>query len=246
LSDIISLEYVWEYLFSAPFARGAAMTIVISIVSLIGGMAVGLILALLQESRLGVLRAFTILYLWIFRGTPLLLQLVFAFNVLPSFGIVLSGFTCAIITLSLNEGAYMGEIMRSGIRAVGQGQRMAGRAHGMRDWQVLRWIVLPQAVRIIIPPVGNQFIGMLKMSALVSVISVHDLLMIASQTAAASFRYLEAFTAATIYYLALTSLFMLGQAVLENALKRQGKASIPWWRGWPKKLIAASNAGGVR
>ena len=119
-----------------------------------------------------------IFYLWLFRGTPVLLQLVFAFNVLPAFGIVLPGFACAVLALGLNEGAYMAEIMRSGIRAVGPGQRLAARALGLEDSQVMRWVVLPQALRIVIPPIGNQFIGMLKLSALVSVIGVQELLLV--------------------------------------------------------------------
>ena len=243
---MMSYEYFWTYLTSPLFLRGAVMTLVISVLSLAGGMLTGLVLALAHDLRLRFVRVLTVTYLWLFRGTPLLLQLVFVFNVFPSFGIVLSGFTCAVLTLSLNEGAYMAEIMRSGIRAVGSGQRLAGRAHGMREWQIMRWVVLPQAVRIIIPPVGNQFIGMLKMSALVSVISVQELLMVASQTASANFRYLEALAAAGIYYLALTTVFMAGQAVIEATMQRRGKTSGPWWSGWGRLLLATSDFGGVR
>jgi polar amino acid transport system permease protein len=93
----------------------------------------------------------------------------------------------------------------------------------MREWQVMRWIVLPQAMRIIIPPIGNQFIGMLKLSALVSVIAVEELLLVANQTASANFRYLEALTAAGIYYLGMTTVFMLVQFGIENAMRRRGR-----------------------
>jgi polar amino acid transport system permease protein len=160
-------------------------------------------------------------YLWLFRGTPVLLQIVFAFNVLPSFGIVLPGYACAILALGLNEGAYMAEIIRAGIRAVGQDQRDAAQALGLRDGQTMRLIVLPQAFRIVIPPIGNQFIGMLKLSALVSVIGVHELLLVADQSASSNFRYLEALSAAGIYYLALTTLFMAVQSRIERALSRE-------------------------
>lgn len=216
-------ELILRYLTSARFFNAALMTLLISLVSLFWGMVAGLVVALLQEARLGLLRGLAVVYLWLFRGTPVLFQLLFVFNVLPAFGITLSGFTCAVLALALNEGAYMAEIMRSGIRAVGRGQRSAARALGMQEWQVMRWIVLPQAARIIIPPIGNQFIGMLKLSALVSVIAVEELLLIANQTASSNFRYLEALSAAGIYYLGMTTLFMLVQAGIEGAMRRRGR-----------------------
>jgi len=123
--------------------------------------------------------------------------------------------------IGLNEGAYMAEIMRSGILAVGQDQRDAARALGLREGQIMRLVVLPQAFRIIIPPIGNQFIGMLKLSALVSVIGVRELLLVADQSASYNFRYLEALSAAAIYYLALTNLFMAVQSRIERALLRE-------------------------
>ncbi|HWK43815.1 MAG TPA: amino acid ABC transporter permease [Stellaceae bacterium] len=216
-----SLSLTLDYVVSARFFEAGLMTLLISLVSLAAGMAVGLVLALLQEARLRSLRVLATLYLWLFRGTPVLFQLIFVFNVLPSFGIVLPGFTCAVLALALNEGAYMAEIMRSGIRAVGRGQRQAARALGMTDLQVMRYVVLPQALRIVVPPIGNQFIGMLKLSALVSVIAVQELLLVAGQTASANFRYVEALSAAGIYYLAMTTLLMLGQAALERALGKR-------------------------
>lgn len=218
-----SPELILRYLSSERFLHAAWMTLAISLCSLAGGMAAGLVVALLQEARLAALRWIAVLYLWLFRGTPVLFQLIFVFNVLPGFGIVISGFGCAVLALSLNEGAYMAEIMRSGIRAVGFGQRQAARALGMREAQVMRWVVLPQAMRIIVPPIGNQFIGMLKLSALVSVIAVEELLLVANQAAAANFRYLEALSAAGIYYLGLTTIFMALQALLESALRRRGR-----------------------
>ncbi len=205
------------------FLRGAGMTLLITVVSLLIGMAVGLILALAQGSRYRGARWFGLLYLWLFRGTPVLFQLIFVFNVLPVFGILLSGFASAVLALGLNEGAYMAEIMRSGIQAISRGQRTAARALGMTEWQVMRHVVLPQAFRIIIPPIGNQFIGMLKLSALVSVIAVQDLLLVANQTASANFRYLQALGAAGIYYLLLTTLFMTVQGRIERWANRRGR-----------------------
>jgi polar amino acid transport system permease protein len=210
-----------QYLLSVDFFRGAVMTFALSIASLATGMAVGLVLAVGQEVPLRLVRSLVVFYLWLFRGTPVLLQLVFAFNVLPAFGILLPGFACAVLALGLNEGAYMAEIMRSGIRAVGPGQRLAARALGLEEGQVMRWVVLPQALRIIIPPIGNQFIGMLKLSALVSVIGVQELLLVADQTASGNFRYIETLTAAGMYYLALTTVFMAIQSVIERSFRRR-------------------------
>ena len=101
---------------------------------------------------------------------------MFAFYVLPSLGIVLSRFTCAVLALGLNEGAYVAEIIRAGLRGVGENQREAARALGLKPWYAMRFVVLPQAFRIIIPPIGNQFISMLKLTALVEVIGVQELL----------------------------------------------------------------------
>ena len=242
---MLSVELVLAYLSSARFATAAGMTLLVSVCSLAGGIAGGLVLALGQESRFGACRALTVAYLWLFRGTPVLFQLIFTFNVLPSFGIVLSGFACAVLALSLNEGAYMAEIMRSGIRAVGPGQREAARALGMTEWRVMRSVVLPQAVRIVVPPIGNQFIGMLKLSALVSVVAVEELLLVANQTASSNFRYLEALSAAGIYYLALTTLFMAAQAVLERRLARRNRAAPR--QGWTQWMLGATaDAGRVR
>jgi polar amino acid transport system permease protein len=210
-----------RYLLSLDYASAAFNTLWLSLASLIVGLLVGLLLAITREAKVAPLGTIVGFYLWLFRGTPVLLQIVFAFNVLPSFGVVLSGYACAILALGLNEGAYMAEIMRSGISAVGDDQRQAGRALGLRERHIMRLIVLPQALRIIIPPIGNQFIGMLKLSALVSVIGVHELLLVADQSASANFRYLEALSAAGVYYLALTTLFMALQGRLERALGPQ-------------------------
>ncbi len=214
----MSLDLVWQYLISAAFFQGAVMTLMLTVCSLFFGIITGLVLALLQEARLRACRALAFFYLWLFRGTPVLFQIIFVYNVLPTFGLRFSAFTCAILALSLNEGAYMAEILRSGLQAVRGGQRTAGMALGMTRGQIMRKIVLPQAARIVLPPMGNQMISMLKSSALVSVIAVQELLLIANQTASASFRYFEALCAAGLYYLALTTLFMIGQAWLERRL----------------------------
>jgi polar amino acid transport system permease protein len=214
----MSLELVFEYLVSPVFVRGALMTLLLTVCSLLFGVAIGLLIALLQESRSRAGHVATLFYLWLFRGTPVLFQIIFIYNVLPSFGIRLSAFVSAVLALSLNEGAYMAEILRSGLQAVKRGQRIAGLALGMTGAQVMRKVVVPQAARIVLPPIGNQMIGMLKLSALVSVIAVEELLLVANQIASANFRYFEALTAAGIYYLAMTTAFMALQLLLERSL----------------------------
>ena len=219
------LQKTLEYLVSAAFFRGALMTLILTIISILLGILVGLALGLMQQGRIKILQKFALSYLWLIRGTPVLFQLIFVFNVLPTLGLLFSGFTCAVLALSLNEGAYEAEIMRSGIQAISKGQRVAARALGLKEWQVMRYVVLPQALRIIIPPVGNQFIGMLKLSALVSVIAVEDLLLVANQAASASFRYVETLSAAGIYYLSMTTIFMFFQKRIEDWAKRRKRPS---------------------
>lgn len=215
----MSLELVLQYLVSPTFVHGAAMTLLITISSLVFGLLAGFLLALLNQVKFAPVKWLALFYLWLFRGTPVLFQIIFIYNVLPSFGIRLSAFASGVIALSLNEGAYMAEIIRSGFQAIKSGQRTAGMALGMTKLMVLRHVVMPQAARIMLPPIGNQTIGMLKTSALVSVIAVEELLLVANQTASATFRYFEALSAAGIYYLALTTVFMAGQYWMERALE---------------------------
>jgi polar amino acid transport system permease protein len=207
-------------LFGYDLANAALVTLWVSITSMALGSAIGLALALMQQCRFRPLRYLAWSYLWLFRGTPVLLQIIFAFNVLPGFGVILSGPVCAVLALGLHEAAYMAEIFRSGLGAVSAGQRDAARALGMSEWRVMRLVVLPQALRMVIPPIGNQFIGLLKLSALISVIGVRELLLAAEQSASATFRYLEALSAAGVYYLAFTSVLMALQHVLERRFGR--------------------------
>jgi polar amino acid transport system permease protein len=234
---------VVEYFVSPRFVWGASLTLWITVVSLFFGIQVGLLIALLQESKNRYLNALAVGYLWLFRGTPALFQIIFVFNVLPQFGITLSNFWSGVVALAMNEGAYMAEIVRSGLQAVGRGQRTAARALGMKEWQVMRSVVLPQALRIIIPPTGNQFIGMLKLSALVSAVAVEELLLVANQAASANFRYLEALSAAGLYYLLFTTLFMLIQARVEDWARgsrgRRGKKASLF-----ERMIGATGDGG--
>ncbi|KAA5606598.1 amino acid ABC transporter permease [Roseospira marina] len=233
-----SPDLILDYLVSASFLHAAGMTLMITLVSMAWGMLIGLLIALGQEWNRPGLNVLIVAYLWLFRGTPVLFQIIFIFNVLPAMGILFSGFTSAVLALALNEAAYIAEIFRSGIEAVGKGQRTAGRSLGMKNWQVMRHIVLPQALRTVIPPIGNQFLGMLKLSALVSVIGVEDLLLTANQTASANFRYFEALTAAGVFYLAMTTLFMFGQSWLERKVNpRRGNAGATKGKSLTQRLL---------
>src|SRR6516164_3490805 len=127
----MSLALMFQYLVSPEYVRGAMMTLLLTICSLFFGILVGLVIALVQEGGTRIGRIATLAYLWVFRGTPVLFQIIFIYNVLPSFGIRLSAFVSAVLALSLNEGAYMAEILRSGLQAVRKGQRVAGLALGM-------------------------------------------------------------------------------------------------------------------
>jgi len=214
----MSLDLVLQYLVSPAFLHGAVMTLLITVSALACGLLAGFVIAVLNQIRFVPIQWLVTFYLWLFRGTPVLFQIIFIYNVLPSFGIRLTAFASGVIALSLNESAYMAEIIRSGLTAIKRGQRTAGLALGMTKRMVMRYIVLPQAARVMLPPIGNQTVGMLKTSALVSVIAVEELLLIANQTASATFRYFEALSAAGIHYLALTTIFMAGQYWMERAL----------------------------
>lgn len=211
----------WEALTSEPYRKGALLALELTLVSLAAASVLGFFLALGRSSRLPAVRALVFFYNWIFRATPTLLQLLFIWNALPQLWPVFSGswfkpFLAAFIALSLNEAAYMSEIIRAGLLSVDPGQELAGRALGMTRPRILRRIIVPQAIRIIIPPTGNEFITLLKLTSLAFVISLHELLTSAQVRASADFRYLEAYSAAVVYYLAIVSVLMVLQAYLER------------------------------
>lgn len=198
---------VFDYVFSTTFFEAAWVTLYLTVVSMVLGIVGGLLLALMKTGRVAPTRWIADFYIWLFRGTPVLLQLIFVFNVLPSFGLTLAPITCAVLALSLNEAAYMAEIIRGGLLGVDKGQRVAAHMLGLSPVQSLRYVILPQTARLILPPTGNQLIGMLKTSALASVVAVSDLLLTAQRQAAGNFDYIGSLTAAAIYYLILTTAF---------------------------------------
>lgn len=195
--------------------KGAWATVWLSTVAMAFGIALGFIAALMKMSRYQAVSAVARFYIWLFRGTPLLIQLVIIYSGLPQFGIRLNVIESALLGLALHEGAYFAEIVRAGILSVDKGQRDAARALGMTHFKMMRIVILPQATRIIIPPLGNQFLGMLKTSSLASVISMEELLRHAQELAQIQFRVLEVYSVAAIYYLAMTSVWGLVQRRIE-------------------------------
>ncbi len=211
----------WEALTSTPYWKGAILAFELTVVSLAAATAIGFFLALGRGSRSAWVRGVVFFYNWVFRATPTLLQLIFIWYALPQLWPAFAGswfkpFLAAFIALSLNEAAYMSEIIRAGLLAVDPGQELAGRALGMSRARILRRVVVPQAVRIVIPPTGNEFITLLKLTSLASVISPHELLTASQERATADFRYPEAYSAALVYYLGIVSILMLLQAELER------------------------------
>ena len=167
------------------------------------------------------MRGFVFFYTWIFRATPTLLQLLFIWDALPEMSHVFAEgwftpFLAASIALSLNEAAYMAEIIRSGLLSVDPGQELAGRALGMSRRRILRRVIVPQAVRIVIPPMGNEFITLLKLTSLATVISVTELLTASQNFYSTNFSSQEAFSAAALYYLFIVSILMFFQSRLEK------------------------------
>lgn len=200
-------------------AGGVGMTILLAALSITLASVLALFGALGRLSKFPPAYALATFYISLIRGTPLLLQIVFFFLALPQLGILLSGFTAGVLALGLNYGAYMTEIFRAGIEAVGRGQREAALALGMSNRQILRLIVLPQALRIVIPPVGNDFIAMLKDTALVSVTGfVHETLWRAQKVGRANFKSLEALLVAAIFYWIITIIFSAIQSRIEARL----------------------------
>jgi polar amino acid transport system permease protein len=161
-------------------------------------------------------------YIWLFRGTPLLVQLIAIYTALPLFGIKFTVIEAALLGLALNEAAYLAEIIRAGIEAVPEGQTRAARALGMTERQIMRYIVMPQAFKVIIPPLGNSVNGLLKTTSVTSVISVEELLRRTQVLIQERFMVLELFAVAAIYYLFLTTLWDFFQNHIEKRLGQAG------------------------
>lgn len=198
------------------FLQGAALTLFLSVCSIIVSVLLGFLAALARLSSSAVAFGIATFYASFFRGTPLLIQILLIYLGLPQIGLVPGAITAGILALSLNYGAYLSEIFRAGILGVARGQREAALALGMRRSVIFWRIVLPQAMRTILPPTTNQFISMLKDSSLVSVMGVWEIMFLAQSYGRSSYRYIELLTTAAVIYWLLSIGLELIQARLER------------------------------
>jgi His/Glu/Gln/Arg/opine family amino acid ABC transporter permease subunit len=187
-----------------PLLAGLMMTVALTLVVIILSLVCALLVALAGMSRFAPLRWVIKTYIEIIRGTPLLLQLVYIYYVLPEIGIRLASFTAGAIALTLNYSAYLSEVYRGGIQAISAGQHDAAAALGMTRTLAMRRIILPQAIRIIIPTLGNYFIGLFKDTALCSVVSIQEVLFTAQIIAANNFQYFTLYTVVGLMYFAVS------------------------------------------
>jgi polar amino acid transport system permease protein len=231
---------VGDRIFDHTVLQGVWHTLLISICSMAMGLVLGVLFAVMRLSRNPVTGAVAWLYIWFFRGTPVYVQLLMWFNLSLIFPVinlmplyknntvaVITPFVAALLGLGLNEGAYMAEIVRAGIQSVDEGQTEAAHALGMTSVQTMRRIVLPQAMRVIIPPTGNEFINMLKTSSLVSVVQYTELLRATSNIGSDTTAVMELYFVASIWYLVLTSVFSVGQFYLERRYARGSLRTLP-------------------
>lgn len=186
--------------FLPTLLQGAWVTIMVSIAAYVLALIGGLVFGMARMARFWPIRAIATAYVQFIRGTPLLLQLFFIYYVLPYGGIVLTPFASGVLGLTINYSAYMAEVFRSGIQAIPRGQWEAARSLGMPRRLLMRRIILPQAVRIVIPAIGNFFVSIFKDSALVSVITMRDLMFSGELLASATFKHFEIFTLVAIIY----------------------------------------------
>jgi polar amino acid transport system permease protein len=203
---------------------GVLVTAALTVVGLLGGFVLGLVIALLRSTPSTIVQRLARGYIWFFRGTPLLIQMVMIYSGLPQVGIRFGVLTSVVVALVLNEAAYMAEIIRGGFLAVPPGQRDAAKALGLSPWLALNKVLLPQATRIILPALGNQVNGLLKATSIASVISMEELMRRSEMIMQVKFDVLEVFAAAAVYYLVLTTLWDQVQHRLERRFDRADRA----------------------
>ena len=231
-------DTVGQFFTSSSILDGLRVTIELTVIAMVIGILIGVILAVMRLSANPLVAGASGLYIWFFRGTPLLVQLLFWNNIsalYPKIAIgipfgpdffhananeLITPFVAAVLGLGLNEGAYMAEIVRAGIISVDEGQTEAAHALGMTRLQTMRRIVLPQAMRVIIPPTGNETISMLKNTALVSVIAYTDLLYASQLIYAQNYKTIPLLIVASLWYLIVTSLLSIGQYYIERRFGR--------------------------
>jgi polar amino acid transport system permease protein len=228
-------SFFWNHLIHPPsvFLQGLWTTVYLAVISQTLATILGLLLALARRSKIVPLRAVTWLYTWIFRGTPLLVQLVmiyyglaavglYRFSNISVVGFVIPGVVqAAVVTFTLNEAAYMGEIIRAALSAVDPGQLEAAMSTGMTPNQGMRLVVIPQAIRFVVPPLGNDFNAMMKNTSLASVIGVSEMFLVTQEVSSSTFNTFEIYAVAALYYLALTTVWGVIQAAIERRIDRR-------------------------
>src|ERR1700722_10691179 len=244
------LDFFLRYLLNPPDAiwQGLGVTIEVAIIAQLAGVVLGLGVALARLSNLSILRGGAVFYSWAWRGTPILVQLLIVYTGVAAAGIyrypdvvlgplVIAGpMQAALLTLSCNEAAYMSEIFRSAIQTIDRGQSDAARALAMTPATAFRWIILPQAFRIVLPPLGNEFTLMIKGTSLLSIIGVREFFGTLQDINSATFRTFELFLYAALCYLLLTTILGFGQRWLERRIARHEApaarlaAGPPWQR----------------
>jgi polar amino acid transport system permease protein len=239
-NDRFEWDVVGNYIFDTRILDGLRITLELTVLAMAIGIALGVILALMRLSANPVLSTVSWVYIWLFRGTPVLVQILLFYNIAalyPTIGLgipfgpsfvhvnatnLITPFFAAMLALGLNEGAYMSEIVRAGIISVDEGQFDAAKAVGMTQGQTMRRVVLPQSMRVIIPPTGNETISMLKYTSLASVIAVHDLLYSAQLIYDVNYKVIQLLIVASIWYLICTTVLSIGQYYLERHYGRGG------------------------
>ncbi|MDB5892592.1 MAG: putative amino-acid transporter, permease protein [Rhodoferax sp.] len=213
---MFNVDAFLSYLVNPYLLGGVGITIGLTITTIFIGLVLALPLALASMSTNKLLRTPAKFYIWIFRGTPLLVQIVIIYTGLPQLGMRFDVLTSAILALSLNEAAYLSETIRAGFSAVAKGQIEAAKALSLSKMATLRLVTLPQVIRIIIPPLGNSVNGLLKATSLASVISMEELMRRSQVLMQAKFEVLELYCVAAVFYLVLTSLWDVVQRRLEK------------------------------
>lgn len=254
LSPNIDWASVRSYLGFHTIVGGIRLTVLLAIAAQAVGIAGGVVLAVMRISPNPVLNSISSLYLWFFRGTPVLIQIIFWFNlslVFPRIAVLgldvstndlITPMSAAVLALGLNEAAYMAEIVRGGIVSVDHGQLEAAASIGLKRTKAMRLVILPQAVRAIIPPTGSEFIAMLKGTSLVSVIAARELMTATQQIYAQNFLTIELLIVASFWYLVMTSITTLLQTLLERRLEASagGRSRGPAPRLWQKLFLLRS------
>lgn len=237
---MLQWNVIGQFIFSGFVLQAAWTTLWISVVAQILGVILGLFIALMRMSRYPVLSSIARAYIWFFRGSPLLVQVLLLWDGLPRINpnLLLSDIVCVLVAFSLNEGAYMAEITRAGIASVDVGQMEAAKSLGMRYSLAMRRIVLPQAARVIVPPLGNEFNNMLKTTSIASVIGLAELTHFAQQFGSPTFAIFELLIVVTLYYLLMTTIWGYVQAWIENRLdpNRSTKVELQE-KSWASRML---------